>query len=442
MRRTGRLFDRLVSFENLLLAAHRARTGKRSRPASAAFQYDLEGELFRLQEELEAGTWRPGTYRIFQVREPKTREIAAAPYRDRVVHHALLDVIEPVFERTFTADSFSCRRGFGTHRALDRFSQLARRHAWVLKADVARYFPSIDHCILIELLSRKLKDARVLEVLRHIIESFRSPPVTPVYFPGDHLFSPLERDIGIPIGNLTSQFFANVYLDPLDHHVREHLRVPGYIRYTDDLVVFGGDPRVLAGWRLAIDEFLGSRLRLRLHARKTQIFPVSQGTHFLGWRVFRDHRLLLRPGITRARRRLARLSRDYRSGEIDLEEVRASLFSWLGHVAHGSTYHLRQHLLAGTCFTTENGRTAPGCAGRVVEQRRQQPALRLPQQQRPGEQEQQRRFSVRELSALPDEGPGVHGCREMAPAAETRPGSRLPPAPPGAEQIRKGPPAS
>ena len=220
----GRL---LGGFPNLVRAAEKAGRGKRSLAGVARFHYDLERQLCRLQDELRAHTYVPGAYRTFRIHDPKPRLISAAPYRDRVVHHALCRVIEPVFEPAFVFDSYACRHGKGTHAAVSRLGTFARRrYRYVLKCDVSRYFPSIDHDILKGLLARKLKDPDVLRLVNLIID--RSNPQEPMleWFAGDGLFTPVERRRGLPIGNQTSQFFGNVYLNPFDHFVAETLRAP------------------------------------------------------------------------------------------------------------------------------------------------------------------------------------------------------------------------
>jgi retron-type reverse transcriptase len=198
----------------------------------ARFFFRLEPELVRLQEELTSMTYRPGPYRTFTIYEGKARQISAAPFRDRVVHHALTGILEPIFERSFIHDSYACRKGKGTHAAVDRCQQLARRHAYVLKADVRRFFPSIDHVILKNQIARRIKDPRVLWLVNTIVD--HSNPQLPaiMWFPGDDLFTPIERRRGLPLGNQTSQFFANVYLDALDHFVTDRLRF-SYVRYVD-----------------------------------------------------------------------------------------------------------------------------------------------------------------------------------------------------------------
>jgi retron-type reverse transcriptase len=234
MKRYGNLWERVISFEALLYAADNARKGKRFRPAVAAFHFDQERALWKLREELTAKTYRPGAYRSFFIYEPKKRQISAAPYRDRVVHHALTGVLEPIFERTFIADSYACRKGKGAHAAADRCQQFARRFRYVLKADIRKFFPSLDHEILKGLVARKIKDPDVLWLVGQIIDHSNPQEEVLSYFPGDDQFTPGVRRRGIPIGNQTSQFFANVYLDPFDHFVKDRLGIRGYVRYVDD----------------------------------------------------------------------------------------------------------------------------------------------------------------------------------------------------------------
>ena len=244
MKRRGNLWPELISFANLHRAAMKARRGKRQRPDVLRFHFNLEQELWRLHDELSRRDYRPGPYRTFTIHEPKVRLISAASYRDRVVHHALCNVLEPVFERSLSFDSYSCRAGKGTHAAVDRCQEFARRYRYVLKADIRKFFPSIDHEILKAAL-RKIKDHDVLWLAGLIIDHANPQERVLQWFPGDDLFTPLERQRGLPIGNQTSQFFANVYLDALDHFVKDRLRVPGYVRYCDDFLAFSDDKRAV-----------------------------------------------------------------------------------------------------------------------------------------------------------------------------------------------------
>jgi retron-type reverse transcriptase len=343
MKRLGNLWSHLVSFDNLLRAAEKACTGKRFRATTAAFHFNLEHELWRLNEELSGKTYRPGDYRTFFIHEPKKRQISAAPYRDRVVHHALTQVLEPIFEKCFIGDSYACRRGKGTHAAVDRCQEFARQFRYVLKADIQKFFPSIDHEILKRLVARRIKDPDLLWLVSQLIDRSNAQEEVQNWFPGDDLFAPGERRRGIPIGNQTSQFFANVYLDPLDHFVKERLRSRGYVRYVDDFLVFSDDKKHLADVQRQIADFL-TDFRLRLHPTKNVVFPVTAGIRFLGYRVFATHRLLVKENVWRFRRRLKKMQGQYARHEISLHDARQRIMSWIGHARHADTEKLRQRL--------------------------------------------------------------------------------------------------
>ncbi len=387
-------WGRLVSFQNLLLAARRAQRGKRFVPATAAFNFNLEGELLRLQRELVEGSYRPGPYRTFSIREPKERLISAAPYRDRVVHHALCNVMEPFFDRGFIEDSYACRRGKGTHAAVDRFQHHLRRYRYVLKCDVRKFFPSVDHGILLARLGRRVADRNVFRLARLIVENSNPQEEAAFYFPGDDLFTPGERRRGLPIGNLTSQFFANVYFDSFDHFVCQALRPGGYVRYSDDFALFADDKRFLRECLAACREHLAG-LRLLLHPHKCQVFPAAQGAPFLGYRLLPGRRRLDPGNGWRMARRLRRMRRDYACGLLNIQDVRASLRAWIGHAQHAETMGLRRRLFreavfARGCLPKRSGACA---ARRGLEQQPEELPLGQPQQQRPDQPQQQHRVS-------------------------------------------------
>ena len=410
MKRHGGLWGKLTSFENLLLAARKAQRGKRFNDATARFNFRLEPELFRLQDELVARTYRPGPYRSFAICEPKVRLISAAPYRDRVVHHALCNLIEPIFDRTFIHDSYACRRGKGTHRAVDRLTEFARRSRYVLKCDVRKFFPSVDHEVVKEAIRRRIKCPDTLWLIDLIID--RSNPQEPAafYFSGDDLFTPHERRRGLPIGNLTSQFFANVYLNGFDHWMKQEVGARWYIRYVDDFLVLGDDKGWLRDVLARSRERLAS-LRLKLHERKCRVFPVSCGTEFLGYRVFPDHRQLRRENLDVLRRRMRRLQQEYTDGLIGVERVRESIRSWIAHASHADTWGLRRDVLRRYAFVRgQVGKPVPRCSGRLLEQQSQELPRGLSEQGRTDEHELQQRVScgrVPEDSATPESGQGI-----------------------------------
>ncbi len=337
------LWAQLSSLENLFEAARRAAKGKKSRPDVAAFQVNLEPELFRLRRELAGGSYRPGAYRTFRIADPKPRLISAAPFRDRVVHHAVTNIVEPLFERRFVPYSFACRAGFGTHKALAHARRACARYSYVLKLDVRKYFPSIDHEILRNLLARVIDCPDTLRLIAIIIASSNPQEDAIEYFPGDTLFTPYERRHGLPLGNQTSQFFANVYLNPMDHIIVRNLRPSSYARYVDDFLLFSDSKEQLADMHRQIREFL-CRFRLTLHPGKSHVYRCRDGFSFLGFRLLPTHTRLARANVVRFRRRLRRLHADYHSGLVDREAVNQSVQAWIGHAMHGDTWRLREQI--------------------------------------------------------------------------------------------------
>lgn len=379
MKRTGQLWKALASWENLLEASRKAALGKKRKPAVAEFLLNQESELANLRQELLEGSYQPGPYRTFTIREPKSRMISAAPFRDRVVHHALTQVLEPVFERRFTADSYACRQGLGVHAALTKGREAARRYPFVLKCDIQKYFPSIDHEILKDLLGRVIKCGPTLALAHRIIDGSNRQEEIAVYYPGDDLFTPFSRRRGLPLGNQTSQFFANVYLNPLDHFVARELRAGAYIRYVDDFFLFGEDKETLAEARARIVSFLCT-FRLSIHPGKSRIYRVADGVTMLGWRLYPHDLRLNRGNLVRARRRMAELGRGYAAGKMSMEDVKVRVMAWLGHARFGNTEGICRSVLDGlTLMSGQGGGT--GASRRFLEQQHQEPARFEPQQE-------------------------------------------------------------
>ena len=345
------LFARIATFGALRAAAKKAILGKRKKPGAAAFMANLERELLRLERELGDGSYRPGRYVEIEVHDPKRRLVSAAPFRDRVVHHALCAVIEPIFETGFIDNTFANRTGKGTHRAIEVYEHYRDRHAHVLRCDIYRYFPAIDHAVLKAEFRRRIGCDRTLWLMDQIIDGSNAQEPVELHFPGDDLFEPYRRRRGLPIGNLTSQFAANLYLDRFDHWVSEVLRAP-YVRYVDDFALFDDDPAVLADWRARIDRYLEGR-RLKLHPRKTVILPTAEPTAFLGFVLSPDvagsgrravtagHRRLPEDNVRRFRSRLRGLRDRWRSGTVARDEVEARIRAWIAHAAQGNTFRLR-----------------------------------------------------------------------------------------------------
>lgn len=347
------LFEQLWSFSNLLSAYRKAARGKRARPDVAAFDFDLEGWLLRLRDQLHAQTYRPGPYRRFVFADPKPRHISAAPFRDRVVHHALVNVTEPIFERRFIPDSYANRCGKGIHQALDRCTQFARRYRYVLRCDIVQFFPSVDLAILRQILASAIRDDQVLWLCDLILQGGSQELVDQyslVHFPQDCFNNEAYRQRGLPIGNQTSQFWANCYLHPLDQFVKSELRCPGYVRYVDDFILFGNDKATLHHWRGEIIAFLARRLRLILHEAESVVTPVIEGIPFLGFRVFPDHRLLRRRNALAFARRLHQMAEGYHGGTLTSDAITPRIRSWVAHVGHGDTWNLRRALLEAEPF--------------------------------------------------------------------------------------------
>jgi RNA-directed DNA polymerase len=338
------LFPRVVVWENLLLAYRKASRGKRGRAPAAGFEFQLADRLLELQDELVTGTYQPGPYRHFIIHEPKRRRISAAPFRDRVVHHALCNIIEPFFEARFYPHSYANRVGKGTHRAIDQLQNHAHRYRYFLRLDVVQHFPSLDHAILEGELFRVIDDERVRRLIGVILAGgagVLAEEYDMVYFDGDDLLA-ANRPRGLPIGNLTSQFWSNCYLNPLDWFIVRELRCPAYLRYVDDLALFADSKRQLWMWQKAIEEYLAG-LRLTLHPT-AQVNPASSGIPWLGFVVYPTHRKLKRRNVIGFTRRLEQNIHLFRQGQITFSELDDSVQGWINHVRYGDTWGLRTHI--------------------------------------------------------------------------------------------------
>lgn len=308
----------LYSMENIYRAYRRCRRHKRGTLNALRFEENLEENLVALHEELTAGTYRPGRSVAFLIEKPKRREIFAADFRDRVVHHILVGYLEPKWEKRFIHDSYACRKGKGTHAGVERLRHFTRqvtangtRQAWYLQLDVRGYFIALNRAILFERLLRKETDPVVIGLARTLI--FHDPTrncylrgATRADFEGLPPHKTLFKaapDCGLPIGNLTSQFFANVYLDALDQFVKHTLTARCYVRYCDDMVLLAEDRHQLADWELRIEAFVGEALNLKLNARR-RLRPVADGIDFLGYIVRPDYQLARRRVVVAFRERL------------------------------------------------------------------------------------------------------------------------------------------
>ncbi|HSG44547.1 MAG TPA: reverse transcriptase/maturase family protein, partial [Anaerolineales bacterium] len=285
-------------------------------------------------------------YHNFHIDKPKRLLISAAPFRDRVVHHALMNLIEPLFERQFIHDSYANRKGKGTHAALDRCTYFLRRHQYVMHLDIRQFFPSIDHKILLSILFRTIGDAKVSRLIEMIIASgadVQKDDYEPIHFPGDDLFASL-RPRGLPIGNLTSQHWANVYLNELDQFAKRELKCRAYIRYVDDILLFGDDKHNLHDRRNAIINYLAN-LRLAIHESKAHPRPSGTGVSFLGFQVFPAYRRLKPANGYAFQRRLKKMMNMVAQGQMTDKDFSGRLSSWLNHANYGDTWNLRRTLL-------------------------------------------------------------------------------------------------
>ncbi|MCZ0931660.1 MAG: reverse transcriptase/maturase family protein [Oligoflexia bacterium] len=326
MKRHSNLFDKIIETQNLYLSAKKAFRGKKLKPTVAPFYFNLENEILDIQRSLKEGSYQPLPYKLFKIYEPKERNICFAEFKDRVAHHAIMNVLEPVFERRLISGAYACRVGKGTYKALKKSQSLVRKYNYYLKADIRKCFESIDHYLLKILMRKIFKDKKLLSLLDVIIS--HQPPYT-------------ETGKGLPIGNLTSQHFANVYLGELDLFVKHKLKAKGYIRYMDDFILFSNDKNQLNVFLKRVRAFLSEKLQLELKEKATRISPVSEGLVFLGYRVFRGLVRLQRARLVRFRRKMAKLEKKHIKGKIREEDLINSMRSVIAHVSHGNTRNVR-----------------------------------------------------------------------------------------------------
>ncbi len=303
MKRAGRLFPRISERANLLVAFHRALRGKRDRDEVRRFSQNLERRLCELRAGIETDSLPLGRYTQFIIHDPKERIITAPCFEERVLHHAIMNVCEPVFERRLIADTYACRKGKGRIAALLRAQQFAGSHTHFLKYDIRHYFDSISHAILKQQLATLFKDTPLLRLFGRIIDGFRS-----------------ALGKGLPIGSLMSQHFANFHLAALDRFVKETLRIPGYVRYMDDMALWANSGNELSAALVRIEQFVSTELRLEMKPTP-YINRVRHGMDFLGCRVFSGHMELNRRSRRRFARGLATLERLYLAGRIGEEEL-------------------------------------------------------------------------------------------------------------------------
>lgn len=327
----------MAAWENLRLAARKAAAGKRRRPDVEDWLLHEESELLRLRAELLGGGYRPGPYRFFEVRQPKRRLIAAAPFRDRVIHHALCHFLAPVLEHGFIARSYSCQVGKGTTAARECCRRLCNRYRYVLKCDVRKFFPNLDHAILRAQLDGASRCSQAMGLIERILGSFQTGPEVPAaWFSGDDLSTGL-RARGVPIGNLTSQLWGNFYLDGLDHWVTETERHGAYLRYTDDFLLFGDAPPRLWELRDGLVEQLAA-VRLQMAEPKSRLLATREGVPFCGFRFLPQ----LRPRVLGATKRRFEARRQRLARQADLARLTQSVFAWYQFSREANSTGLRR----------------------------------------------------------------------------------------------------
>jgi retron-type reverse transcriptase len=328
-------FDNVISLENLLSAWRAFAKGKRSKKDVSAFELNLEDNIFALHQKLVSGVWRPEPYTVFFVQDPKLRRIHKASVFDRVLYQAVYQAIYPIFDRGFIHDSYASRNLKGTHRGVKRFEVFARkvtqnyrRNGFVLKCDIRKFFDSIDHKILLRLLGQKIIDSHLLDLLEMIIRSFNT-----------------ISGKGLPLGNVTSQVFANIYLNELDQYLKHTLKVRYYIRYCDDFVILSDDNDRLKEIYRYIDIFLDCRLKLSLHPNKVTIKKISQGTDFLGYVSLPYHRVLRTNTKHRMLLKIENSCRYFIAGALSKESWQSCLASYFGMLGHSKSFRLRNAII-------------------------------------------------------------------------------------------------
>ncbi len=336
MRTYTSLWEELCSYKNLETAFKKARKHKTLKPYVIKFQKDIKENLFQLKKELLLHTYKPRPLKTFILRDPKTRKISKSDFRDRVIHHTLINIIESLFEKSFIYDSYANRKYKGTLKAIQRFNVFKRKvsknnkiNVYVLKADIKHYFETVDHEILLSIIKRKIKDEHITWLIKQILNNFNSK----------------IKNKGMPLGNLTSQFFANVYLNELDYFVKHTLKAKYYIRYVDDFIILHENKQQLLEWKDQINNFLKNKLKLELHPDKSKIINLNRGVGFLGLRVFYYHKLLKKSNIRKIETKLLNFKIYLKNNKLSYDKIYSSFEGWLAYAHNADTYKLRAKLI-------------------------------------------------------------------------------------------------
>jgi retron-type reverse transcriptase len=339
MRIYKNIFDKIISLDNLFLAWDKFKSDKQKKRDVQRFEWQLEENIFQLHRDLKYKKYKHGAYSSFYIHDPKQRHIHKAVVRDRILHHAIFAVLNPIFEPTFISNSLSCRIDKGTHKGINILNKTLRQvssnsfdSCFALKCDVKKFFDTVDHTILSNIIKEKIKDDKTTWLIEEIVEGFAST------------FSISTRRKGLPIGNLTSQLFANIYLNEFDQFIKQTLRIKYYIRYTDDFVVVSKDKAYLEKLIVPIRTFLSDELALKLHPKKVTIRKFHQGIDFLGYIVLPHHKLLRTKTRQRIFRKLKKRVNEYKTGLINKQTLKQSLQSYLGVLSHADAYKLGREL--------------------------------------------------------------------------------------------------
>ncbi len=344
MKTYNNLYPKIISKRNLHLTYKKARKGKAKKDYVKRFEEDLERNLSALRSELLIHSYNPHPMKTFILRDPKTRNISKSDFRDRIVHHALCKIIEPIFDKTFIYDSYANRKGKGTLKALKRLDYFKKKvsrngkvNGWfnnnqvkgyVLKADIKHYFETINHEILLASIKKRIKCKRTLWLIKKVLANYHSN----------------AEGKGMPLGNLTSQFFANIYLNELDYFIKHNLKAKYYIRYVDDFVILNTSKKKLKEWKDGIDKFLKINLKLELHPDKSQIISLNKPINFLGFRIFYHYKLLKKSNRDKIKRKLKKFKKEFSKNKTNYDEIYDSFQGSFAYMEQANTFRFKKEL--------------------------------------------------------------------------------------------------
>jgi len=326
------LYSKLYSFKNLFLAYRKARKGKSKKYYVIEFEKDLENNLLKLLNELKNLTYKPSPLKNFMIRDPKLRKISKSEFKDRIVHHALYNIIEPIFDKIFIYDSYANKKNKGNSTALSRLQEFIRKvtknnnkKAYYLKADIKHYFETVNHDILIDIIQNKVRDDDIINLIKLILKNHYS-------------------NLGMPLGNLTSQFFANIYLNELDYFIKHKLKVKYYIRYVDDFVILYNNKYILKHYKQEINNFLKSNLKIELHEDKSKIIQISKGINFLGYKNIYYYRILKKHKRKLIKNKLNIIIKEYKETN-NYNKFISRIEAIFAHLEIANTFNLRKNLI-------------------------------------------------------------------------------------------------